>query len=474
MRIGLLIYGRLGQQSGGYLYDRMLVQHLRRRGHDVQVVSLPWRGYGRHLADNFSKPLLQKLAQLKIDVLIQDELNHPSLFLLNKQLRNYVSYPIISIIHLLRSTEKHPALIAWFYHWVERRYLNSVDAFIFNSGDTRSLVEAQLSRKLPGIVATPGGDRLHPRLSTAQVRLRAQQRPLQILFLGNLIQRKRPDLLLAAAKPLDDRVHIHFAGRMDMEPNTFLRLRALAKGMPVTFHGHLDGAKLSALMGFCHVMALPSSYEGFGIAYLEALGFGLPVIGTRSGAAGEIIRHGKNGFLIVPGRAEELERVLRGLEEDRPTLVRLSLNALSSYKRHATWTQSLQRIEDFLSRYNRPSSPLKEEHMSQSTNRTIVIVLTLITATVHLIVLNLGGLQPMFILNGLGYLALLGAFIWKFPAGQERLVYYAFMAYAVVTIVAWYLVNGAEGFSSILGVGTKVVELLLIAFLWLDLRRAAV
>lgn len=111
--------------------------------------------------------------------------------------------------------------------------------------------------------------------------------------------------------------------------------------------------------------------------------------------------------------------------------------------------------------------------MSQSATRTAVIILTLITAIVHLVVLNLGGLQPMFILNGLGYLALLGALIWKFPAGQERLVYYAFMAYTLVTIVAWYMVNGAEGFGSILGVGTKVVEVLLIVFLWLDLKRTA-
>jgi hypothetical protein len=111
--------------------------------------------------------------------------------------------------------------------------------------------------------------------------------------------------------------------------------------------------------------------------------------------------------------------------------------------------------------------------MSQSATRTIVIVLTLITALVHLVVLNLGGLQPMFILNGLGYLALLGALIWKFPAGQERLVHYALMAYALVTIVAWYMVNGAEGFGSVLGVGTKIVELLLIVFVWMDLKNTS-
>lgn len=359
MRVGLLIYGRLSQRSGGYLYDRMLVQHLRQRGHRVQVVSLSWRGYWRHLTDNFSKPLLQKLARLNVDVLIQDELNHPSLFLLNGRLRQHVSYPIVSIIHLLRSTERHPALIAWFYRWVERRYLNSVDALIFNSRDSRKLVETQIAGRKPCVVATPGGDRLHPRITAAQVRSRAQQRPLQLLFLGNLIQRKAPELLLAAAQPLGGRVHIHFAGRIDMEPKTVRRVRAMAKGMPVTIHRYIDGTRLSTLMSRCHVMALPSSYEGFGIAYLEAMGFGLPGIGTRSGAAGEIIRHGENGFLIEPGNEEQLTKILKRLDTDRKLLVRMSLHALSSYKRHAFWRQSMERIETFLSRYNQPTSAIR-------------------------------------------------------------------------------------------------------------------
>lgn len=356
MRIGLLIYGRLGQRSGGYLYDRMLAQHLRRRGHSVQVISLPWRSYWRHLADNFSWQLEQKLFRLRIDVLLQDELNHPSLFLMNRRLRKQVSFPIVSIIHLLRSTERHSAFIAWFFQFVERRYLESVDAFIFNSRDSRKKVQAYVGMARPYVVATPGGDRMRPRITNAQIRARAKRRPLQILFLGNLIRRKAPELLLAAAHPLGDRAHLHFAGRTDMEPATVRRLRSAGKGMHVTFHGYIDGAKLSVLMSQCHVMALPSSYEGFGIAYLEALGFGLPVIGTRSGAASEIIQQGKNGYLIEPGNVEQLITTFRNLDNDRHLLVKMSLTALADFQRHATWSESMQRVEMFLSRYNQHAS----------------------------------------------------------------------------------------------------------------------
>ena len=49
MRIGLIIYGSLDTLTGGYLYDRLLVEHLRRQGDHVDIISLPWRTYGRHL-----------------------------------------------------------------------------------------------------------------------------------------------------------------------------------------------------------------------------------------------------------------------------------------------------------------------------------------------------------------------------------------------------------------------------------------
>ena len=49
MRLGLIIYGSLSTISGGYLYDRQLVEHLTSQGDTVETLSLPWRGYPRHL-----------------------------------------------------------------------------------------------------------------------------------------------------------------------------------------------------------------------------------------------------------------------------------------------------------------------------------------------------------------------------------------------------------------------------------------
>ena len=75
MRIGLLIYGSLDTLSGGYLYDRKLVEYFRDAGDDVEIISLPWRSYPRHLLDKFSRDLSRRLRAMSADVLIQDDVN---------------------------------------------------------------------------------------------------------------------------------------------------------------------------------------------------------------------------------------------------------------------------------------------------------------------------------------------------------------------------------------------------------------
>lgn len=116
--------------------------------------------------------------------------------------------------------------------------------------------------------------------------------------------------------------------------------------------------------------------------------------------------------------------------------------------------------------------------MNVSTLRGTIAVLTLVTAGIHLALvppmaqqLGIGSTIP-FLLNGVGYLTLLAVF-WIRPAlldGRERLFHYAYMAFAAVTIVAYFAVNGADSFSNPVGLVDKVVEVVLIAGLWQHLR----
>ncbi len=140
MRLGLVIYDSLETISGGYLYDRRLVDYLRRQGQQVEIFSLPWRNYLRHVGDNFSPGVYRRLQQARVDILLHDELNHPSLFWLNRRLkashpaspaqgsppgsslhilpRPLADIPFISLVHHLRSSENHPRWLKRFYQTV--------------------------------------------------------------------------------------------------------------------------------------------------------------------------------------------------------------------------------------------------------------------------------------------------------------------------------------------------------------------
>lgn len=354
MRVGLIIYGSLGTTSGGYLYDRKLVEYLHAAGAEVQVLSLPWRRYAYHLTDNFSASLYRELHRSSFDVLLQDELNHPSLFWLNRCLRGRVRFPIISIVHHLRSSEAHPAGLNALHRWIERRYLASVDGFVFNSHTTRRTVEALLGAQRPAVVAMPGADHLGLVLSPQQVADRARGGgPLQVIFVGNLIPRKGLHTLLHALACLPRGTwHLTVVGNLSADVAYVRSIRRQIKRLGLSGHvlltGALGEANLVTLLSRSNVLAVPSSYEGFGIVYLEGMAFGLPAIATTAGAAAEIITHGRDGFLVPVGDIAALGTCLSVLATDRERLLAMSLAARERYARHPTWREMGARVHDFL------------------------------------------------------------------------------------------------------------------------------
>lgn len=354
MRVGLVIYGSLETVTGGYLYDRALVDYLKAQGDEVEVISLPWRSYGRHLADNFSPGLRRRLQNAKLDLLIQDELNHPSLFLLNRFLRKRISYPVVTIVHLLRSSESHAAWLHRMYCALERQYLKTVDGAIFNCHTTRLTVERLLKRNLPGVVAYPGRDRLIPAVSFEELTRRALgPGPLRIIFLANVVPNKGLNVLLDALSQLPlHSWHLTVAGSLTMNPAYARAIRHKITRDGLSDHVELMGAmphdEVPVLLARSHVLAVPSYYEAIGMAYLEAIAFGLPVIASRAGGAHEIITHGEQGFLVAPGDANSIARHLREIGQDRPRLIGMSRSACERFSSHPTWEQSLARIRAYL------------------------------------------------------------------------------------------------------------------------------
>ncbi len=354
MRIGLLIYGSLDSISGGYLYDRQLVDHLRAQGDEVEIISLDWRNYFSNVMDNFSRDLSSGLRSLALDVLVQDELNHPSLFRLNHKLQKEVTYPLVAIVHHLRSSESHPIWQNWVYRWVERQYLESLDGLIYNSSTTRQVVESLIGNGKPSVVAFPAGNRLNPNFTPQMVASRAEEPgPLRLLFLGNVIRRKGLHTLLAALAQISkDLWSLTVAGSMKMDLGYTRRIERLVRDCrfedQVHFTGVLETGGVKEVLRKNQVLVLPSEYEGFGISYLEGMGYGLPAIATTAGGASEIITHGVDGFLVPPADPVALGDCIQEFIKNRESLLRMSLAALERYRRHPTWEQSARRIRSFL------------------------------------------------------------------------------------------------------------------------------
>ena len=112
--------------------------------------------------------------------------------------------------------------------------------------------------------------------------------------------------------------------------------------------------------------------------------------------------------------------------------------------------------------------------MNRPTLRNAIVVLTLATAAIHLYLnFNTGAFvpQPAFIANAIGYVALLAVFFkWvnlPFLNGREKSLWYVYLGYTALTIVAYFAVNGAKSFSNPVGLADKAIEVLLIAALWL-------
>jgi glycosyltransferase involved in cell wall biosynthesis len=353
MRIGLIIYGTLETISGGYLYDRKLVEHLRSQGDQVRIISLPWRNYSRHLLDNFSRSLQKKFLELEVDVLIQDELNHPSLAWLNGKIHE--PFPMIALVHHLRSDELRAGWKNTIYRQVERRYLDSVDGFIFNSQTTKqSVARVSSINQRPWLIATPAGNRFDPKIEPPEIEVRAHQSgPLRLIFIGNLIPRKGVHTLIESISQLEQGSCIlEVVGGFDADISYTQRIFQLVKhaglGSSIKFHGAQSDNALEKLLEKSHVLVVPSSFEGFGIVYLEGMGFGLPAIGTTNGAASEIILHGKTGYLMNPEDSSGLSIFLRNLYLDRKLLATLSLAARQRFQQYPVWEQSMAKVRSFL------------------------------------------------------------------------------------------------------------------------------
>jgi glycosyltransferase involved in cell wall biosynthesis len=137
-------------------------------------------------------------------------------------------------------------------------------------------------------------------------------------------QKAYPDLLVAALEVVERLPHVRFVavGQGPLHAEVHALHARLGLGDRLLLLGHRPDAV--RVMAACDVFVLASLYEGLGVAVMEALALGLPVVATAVGGVPEVVQHGREGLLVPPGRPHTLASALMSLLTDAERRRRMS------------------------------------------------------------------------------------------------------------------------------------------------------
>jgi glycosyltransferase involved in cell wall biosynthesis len=337
-RFAFAVPGDLATPTGGYAYDRRMIVELSDLGWQVDLLDLgadfPWPSEATRTA-----ALTQLLSMPAGRAIVVDGLALGALPEAASQLgrRN----PLLALVH-------HPLALeaglsdrqAEALRSSERAALSSVQGVVVTSAATARLVAADYGVPAERIaVARPGSD-------PAPLAQGSRDGVVRLLSVGAVVRRKGFDVLIAALATVTDLPwRLSIAGDRTRDRDAAARLDAdiasHALEERVAVLGAVSPQQLATLYAQADAFALASHFEGYGMAYAEALAHGLPVIGTHGGAIPDTVPP-EAGVLVPPGDIPSLSGALRRVIGDKELRRRLSSGARAAALQLPTWRQSAE------------------------------------------------------------------------------------------------------------------------------------
>jgi len=194
--------------------------------------------------------------------------------------------------------------------------------------------------KLNKIIVIPYG---FPSINTDRKYTSTNNRPINLLFVGGLSQRKGIANVLEAVEFFKDKVKLTIVGTKTVD-NCIPLNNALLKHNWIP---SLPNNKILDIMSKNDILVFPSLFEGFGLVITEAMSQGTPVITTNRTAGADLIKHGENGWLVTPGSTESLITCIQKILL-QPDIIRIIGQSAMNTAANRPWSKYSEELSKYL------------------------------------------------------------------------------------------------------------------------------
>jgi glycosyltransferase involved in cell wall biosynthesis len=163
------------------------------------------------------------------------------------------------------------------------------------------------------------------------------------LYVGRISREKNVPQLRAIAEMPGVRLAL-VGGGPELE-----QIRTMFAGTPAVFTGYMRGNDVVSAYASADALVFPSTSETFGMAPLEAMACGLPVIASMTGGLVDTLRDGVNALTYDHTRPGQMAERVRQLQADPELHARLRAGALA-HARSRTWQSTMDQLIDFYQR----------------------------------------------------------------------------------------------------------------------------
>jgi glycosyltransferase involved in cell wall biosynthesis len=332
------IPGDLATPTGGYRYDRRVIEELGKLGWNVRVLALP---------GDFPTPSGASLRKTE-ELLAATSEEVPVFFdglafgAIPSEILVRVPRRYVALVHhpLAFETGLPPERVSYFRH-TERAALVHAVSVVVTSVATRDLIVSDFGVTIECVtVAEPGTE--------PASRARGSDGAPRLLSVGAVSPRKGFRVLVEALSGIAELDwDCRIAGSLDRDHDETTALRACITQAKlaerVVLLGTLDEDRLQAEYDRATLFVLPSHFEGYGMAFAEALAHGLPIVACSGSATGSTVPAAA-GVFVPAGDAERLAAALRRLLTDPAEIGKRSDAAWEHAKRLPRWRDTAAKI----------------------------------------------------------------------------------------------------------------------------------